>query len=98
MQNAEYQAEETWLRAYFSYVPLFDLEGAFENQMRHQDIGLQELLDLLQTGMVVYAEREVDRCTFIIVGSNCDEQEITVWGGFDSELQMVTLMKIEKTR
>ena len=33
---------------------------------------------------------------FCVTGRNCDEEKITIYGGFSSEMQFVSVMHVEK--
>ncbi|WP_299613542.1 hypothetical protein [uncultured Tateyamaria sp.] len=98
MARENYKAEQLWLNGYFEHVDIFDLGMEAEFQMRQSGVTLPEVLDVLANGDVEWADRHHEGCAFVISGRNCDDEEIKICGGFNSGIEMVSVMRIEKAR
>lgn len=98
MERENYKAEQLWLHAYFDNIQVLDLDLDAEIQMTNSGVTLPEVLDVLKSGTVTWAERDYDGCCFEITGRNCDDDKITILGMFRSEIEMVTVVNIYKAR
>lgn len=96
MKPNNYEAEQIWLQAYFEYCEQIELSIEAQLSMQENAVTLPEVLHVLRTGIIVWAERNHDGCIYAVKGRNCDEEEITVLGGFNSEMQLVSAFLVEK--
>lgn len=93
-----YSAIEIWLQSHFEDIDTLDLDLSFQIEMRNSRLTLPEVLFVLRTGQVAFSDRQYDGCIFTVVGRNCDEEEISITGGFSSDTQVVSLKSIQKAR
>ena len=98
MKVNNYKQEQLWLNSYFEDIDVIDFGLEAEIQMRKAGVCLPELLDVLANGFVEWAERDRDGCLFIITGRNCDDEEITISGGFNAGIEVVSVIDVEKAR
>ncbi|WP_299283947.1 hypothetical protein [uncultured Tateyamaria sp.] len=98
MARENYKAEQLWLNSFFQEIKTLDLSLEAEFEMRRAGVSLAELLDVFASGEVEWADRDYDGCSFVISGRNCDDEEIKIYGGFCSEIEMVSVMQIERVR
>lgn len=97
MGNGELAAVETWLYEYFEvYDDLFVSWDAIE-AMSAERISMPDLLCVLRNPTVTDYERDWSGCIITVKGRTCDDEEITVFGGFNSETYEVSVFDVART-
>lgn len=97
MGQNNHVAEEIWLESYFEYCDHIEISIEAELTMLQIGVTLPEILHVFRTPEVTWSERNRDGCIITVKGRNCDDEEITVFGGFNSETQLVSVFNVEKT-
>ena len=98
MKTKRYEAEETWLKEFLHYCGEICVSSFAEAEMRKQNVTLPDILCVLREPSIVAYEREWDGCTIIVKGRTCDDEEITVFGGFNSGIMSVSVSNVSRTR
>jgi hypothetical protein len=97
MANERYAAEQLWLQEYVGFTRAVETTTQAERQMALAGIGLPEVFDVMENGEIVWADREFEWCRFILVGRNCDDEEIEVCGRFSSSEFFVVIDEVTHT-
>ena len=97
-EDENYAAERVWLEAYFDYCDDIELSVDVQMSMTNEGVTLPEILYVFKSPSVVWSERSREGCIFAVKGRNCDGEEITVIGGFVSEMQIVSVFEVRKER
>lgn len=98
MAKPAYKAEQTWLRAYLEYSTEVCFELKAQRTMKAYGINMSEVLHVLRTGVVIFADRGEVGAQITVTGRNCDEEEIEVRACIVSEMMHVSVVHAVKTK
>lgn len=98
MEVQQYRAAEEWLSSFVEYSTAIEIDVAASEDMRAAGIGLSDILFVLRDGTMEWADRDYEGCHFVVRGRNCDEQEITVQGRFESATELVVINRVSRPR
>jgi hypothetical protein len=98
MEVEQYRAAQEWLISFVEYSTAIEIDTAAESDMRKFEVGLSDILFVIKDGQICWADREHDGCRFIVIGRNCDDEEITVQGRFESATEFVVINRVSKSR
>lgn len=96
MAKEQYEAEQLWLNEYIKYSTSVEISATAARQMAKANIMLPEIFDVLENGIVDWAERDSEYCEFTVIGRNCDEELIEVSGRFQSSTLLVAIDQVKK--
>lgn len=98
MAKAAYKAEQVWLRSYLEFTTEVCFEIGAQRTMRNYGINMSEVLHVLRTGTVIHAERGEVGAQIVVIGRNCDEEEIEVGACIVSEMMHVSVIYVVRTK
>lgn len=97
MAQPAFKAEQVWLRALLEHIPEVLIDTKAQRTMASFGIDLSEVIHVLRTGDIVYSEREERGAQIVVVGDNCDDEQLEIHGLIASETMEVVVNLVRKT-
>lgn len=98
MERENYAAERDWLSEFLDYDEDIEISTDAERTMIETRVTLCEVLEVLRFGTILWGDRDYEGCLITVRGRNCDGEELTVFGRFNSEMMRVSVDKVTKAR
>ncbi|PZM07562.1 hypothetical protein [Rhizobium tubonense] len=96
MVKQAYKAEQVWLRAFLEYDDEVCFDLSAQRSMASFGVTITDVMYVLRSGSIMYAERDECGSMITVLGRNCDEEEIEVCARMVSEMMHVSIIKVRK--